>query len=155
MYKLWIEGDWDSRSSRDHGDQAVSSAHNNDTRRLNTLSLSAMDNTSPAESTTRRRKRSAVACTKCHQRKVRCDVSNIGLPCSNCVHDRAVCKAPLQRDKPYVMSRYPAKIVPCSVGSDYNVSTGPLCHAYCLEHLPPHSAIKARLQGYPKLMRAF
>lgn len=48
---------------------------------------------------TRRRKRSAVACTKCHQRKVRCDVAQTRVPCSNCVHDGVVCKATLPNEK--------------------------------------------------------
>ena len=38
------------------------------------------------------RRRSVVACWKCNQRKVRCDVAKIGLPCSNCLHDELGCE---------------------------------------------------------------
>lgn len=38
-----------------------------------------------------RRQRAAKACARCHQRKVRCDVSQSGLPCTNCRSDSKVC----------------------------------------------------------------
>jgi len=38
-----------------------------------------------------RRQRAANACTECHHRKVRCDVSRSGLPCTNCKTDSKVC----------------------------------------------------------------
>jgi hypothetical protein len=38
-----------------------------------------------------RRQRAANACTQCHLRKVRCDVSRFGLPCTNCRADSKVC----------------------------------------------------------------
>lgn len=38
------------------------------------------------------RLRSKVACQTCHRRKVRCDVSQTGSPCSNCQHETAICE---------------------------------------------------------------
>jgi hypothetical protein len=38
------------------------------------------------------RVRSRVACRGCNQRKVRCDVTRTGNPCSNCRHDTAICE---------------------------------------------------------------
>jgi hypothetical protein len=38
-----------------------------------------------------RRQRAANACTQCHLRKVRCDVSRFGSPCTNCRADSKVC----------------------------------------------------------------
>ncbi|OAP59360.1 hypothetical protein AYL99_06658 [Fonsecaea erecta] len=40
----------------------------------------------------RKRKRSAIACTRCHDRKVRCSVAFQGIPCANCAQDGTVCK---------------------------------------------------------------
>ncbi|KAK5174971.1 uncharacterized protein LTR77_000107 [Saxophila tyrrhenica] len=39
----------------------------------------------------RKRKRSAIACIACHDRKVRCNAASQGLPCSNCVEDGVSC----------------------------------------------------------------
>jgi hypothetical protein len=38
-----------------------------------------------------RRQRAANACTGCHMRKVRCDVSRFGLPCTNCRINLKIC----------------------------------------------------------------
>ncbi|EXJ67823.1 uncharacterized protein A1O5_09169 [Cladophialophora psammophila CBS 110553] len=40
----------------------------------------------------RKRKRSAIACTRCHDRKVRCSLAFQGIPCANCAQDGTVCK---------------------------------------------------------------
>jgi hypothetical protein len=48
------------------------------------------DNGSPGKGPSRIRSR--VACRGCNQRKVRCDVTRTGLPCSNCVHDATTCE---------------------------------------------------------------
>ncbi|KXJ93781.1 fungal-specific transcription factor domain-domain-containing protein [Microdochium bolleyi] len=40
----------------------------------------------------RRRQRAAQACETCHTRKVRCDVSTLGLPCTNCAAFRIDCR---------------------------------------------------------------
>lgn len=37
-------------------------------------------------------RRSRVACKPCNQRKIRCDVTQIGPPCTNCQHETAVCE---------------------------------------------------------------
>jgi hypothetical protein len=46
----------------------------------------AMDTQGP-----RKRKRSAVACTRCHDRKVRCSAAFQGIPCANCAQDGTTC----------------------------------------------------------------
>jgi hypothetical protein len=46
----------------------------------------AMDTQSP-----RKRKRSAIACTRCHDRKVRCSAAFQGIPCANCAQDGTTC----------------------------------------------------------------
>ncbi|OQU95522.1 Fungal specific transcription factor domain-containing protein [Cladophialophora immunda] len=40
----------------------------------------------------RKRKRSAIACTRCHDRKVRCSLAFQGIPCANCAQDGTTCK---------------------------------------------------------------
>ncbi|KIW84170.1 hypothetical protein Z517_03419 [Fonsecaea pedrosoi CBS 271.37] len=40
----------------------------------------------------RKRKRSAIACTRCHDRKVRCSLAFQGIPCANCAQDGTICK---------------------------------------------------------------
>lgn len=39
-----------------------------------------------------RKKRSAIACVKCHDRKVRCNAATQGIPCGNCVQDGIPCQ---------------------------------------------------------------
>lgn len=39
-----------------------------------------------------KRKRSAIACTVCHDRKVRCNAASNGIPCSNCILDGTPCR---------------------------------------------------------------
>lgn len=39
-----------------------------------------------------KRKRSVIACSACHQRKVRCNVAFQGVPCTNCAQDDAKCE---------------------------------------------------------------
>ncbi|KAE9376219.1 hypothetical protein N431DRAFT_404413 [Stipitochalara longipes BDJ] len=54
---------------------------------------------SPGKSTSRIRSR--VACRGCNQRKVRCDVTRTGNPCSNCRHDAATCEVlPRKKHRP-------------------------------------------------------
>jgi len=48
------------------------------------------ENDSPSKGTSRLRSR--VACRACNHRKVRCDVTRTGIPCSNCVHETATCE---------------------------------------------------------------
>ncbi|KAH7037191.1 fungal-specific transcription factor domain-containing protein [Microdochium trichocladiopsis] len=50
--------------------------------------------TSAAHTTYRRRQRAAQACETCHARKVRCDVSMLGVPCTNCAAFRVECQVP-------------------------------------------------------------
>lgn len=50
-----------------------------------------MDNTNTTTSRRQFQRRSAVACTLCHARKVRCNVSLSGSPCANCERDRTEC----------------------------------------------------------------
>jgi hypothetical protein len=38
------------------------------------------------------RVRSRVACRACNHRKVRCDVTRTGIPCSNCLHEGGTCE---------------------------------------------------------------
>jgi hypothetical protein len=45
-----------------------------------------------SETSGTKRKRSAIACTVCHDRKVRCNVAISGVPCSNCALDNTVCR---------------------------------------------------------------
>jgi hypothetical protein len=45
-----------------------------------------------SEASSTKRKRSAIACTICHDRKVRCNVAISGIPCSNCALDSTVCR---------------------------------------------------------------
>ena len=40
----------------------------------------------------RRRKRSVLACRLCHSRKVRCNVTQTGPPCINCMEDGVECE---------------------------------------------------------------
>ncbi|KAH8705838.1 fungal-specific transcription factor domain-containing protein [Talaromyces proteolyticus] len=48
-------------------------------------------------------RRSRVACKTCNRRKVRCDVTQTGPPCSNCEHEAAVCEVlPRKKHKPRV-----------------------------------------------------
>ncbi|CZR58718.1 related to cutinase transcription factor 1 beta [Phialocephala subalpina] len=54
---------------------------------------------SPSKSTPRVRAR--VACRGCNHRKVRCDVTRTGIPCSNCVHEAATCEVlPRKKHRP-------------------------------------------------------
>lgn len=39
-----------------------------------------------------KRKRSAIACIACHDRKVRCNAAHQGIPCSNCLEDGVNCE---------------------------------------------------------------
>lgn len=39
----------------------------------------------------KRRRRAGIACTRCHHRKVRCDLARGGSPCTNCRLDSATC----------------------------------------------------------------
>ncbi|KAJ5536514.1 hypothetical protein N7513_009700 [Penicillium frequentans] len=46
-------------------------------------------------------RRSRVACKPCNQRKIRCDVTQIGPPCTNCQHETAVCEIlPRKKHRP-------------------------------------------------------
>ncbi|KAJ5108668.1 hypothetical protein N7456_005343 [Penicillium angulare] len=46
-------------------------------------------------------RRSRVACKPCNRRKVRCDVTQTGVPCTNCQHEAAVCEIlPRKKHKP-------------------------------------------------------
>ena len=57
------------------------------------------------EGARKKRKRSAVACIGCHRRKVRCNVSWQGIPCSNCVEDGVSCD--IYRKEAYMYIRPP------------------------------------------------
>jgi hypothetical protein len=46
----------------------------------------------PRGNTSSQRLRSRVACQGCNRRKVRCDVTQTGVPCSNCQHEAATCE---------------------------------------------------------------
>ena len=112
------------------------------------------DQNSPAPGSSRRQKRSAVACSKCRLRKIRCDVSHIGVPCSNCVHDRAICKAPLNKGKPYVSQDL---LQLWLLRSNWKVSEqklGSLCRAYCLECQQTPHILEETLLALPDLVRA-
>lgn len=75
------------------------------------------------EPRSRVRRRAAVACRHCGLRKVRCDVSVTGVPCSNCARDDATCK---------IMPRKKRKLVsfPCS-----QIRFSPDAHIYSRERL--------------------
>ncbi|KAJ5708971.1 hypothetical protein N7493_010305 [Penicillium malachiteum] len=46
-------------------------------------------------------RRSRVACKPCNRRKVRCDVTQTGSPCTNCQHESAICEVlPRKKHKP-------------------------------------------------------
>ncbi|KLJ05857.1 hypothetical protein EMPG_10711 [Blastomyces silverae] len=53
--------------------------------------FSSLQQTRTMESSQRPRKRARMACTWCHERKVRCDVSIHGSPCTNCRLDGHEC----------------------------------------------------------------
>lgn len=54
---------------------------------------------SPSKGTPRVRAR--VACRGCNHRKVRCDVTRTGIPCSNCVYEAATCEVlPRKKHRP-------------------------------------------------------
>ncbi|KAH7136803.1 fungal-specific transcription factor domain-containing protein, partial [Dactylonectria estremocensis] len=52
-----------------------------------------------------RRKRAACACEACHVRKVRCDATTLGTPCTNCTAFLVDCRMPTRRYKLYTRTR--------------------------------------------------
>jgi hypothetical protein len=54
--------------------------------------------------------RSRVACQACNRRKVRCDVAQAGLPCSNCKHESGACTV-LPRKKHRYVALLPLRAV--------------------------------------------
>lgn len=51
------------------------------------------------------RLRSKVACRTCNHRKVRCNVSQVGIPCSNCSNDSAACEVLPRKKHRQVVSK--------------------------------------------------
>lgn len=62
---------------------------------LSTLIMDMHDGDAPTSNsmagTQYKRPRSSIACCRCRERKVRCDASISGLPCTNCTLDQAPC----------------------------------------------------------------
>lgn len=48
------------------------------------------------------RRRAGIACTACRLRKVRCNVSVVGVPCGNCRMDDQRCQTTKRKTKGYV-----------------------------------------------------
>lgn len=65
----------------------------------------------------RRRKRAAMACRSCRSRKVRCDVTNHGIPCCNCKFDQKECIIPERRRKPEEANPPRRPLTPISIAS--------------------------------------
>ncbi|KAJ5611175.1 hypothetical protein N7510_007894 [Penicillium lagena] len=50
-----------------------------------------------------KKRRARAACSACNRRKVRCDVTQTGIPCSNCQHEAAVCEVlPRKKHRPRI-----------------------------------------------------
>ncbi|KAF4966608.1 hypothetical protein FSARC_5728 [Fusarium sarcochroum] len=55
--------------------------------------------TSQPQSQGVKRRRARKACAECNRRKVRCDLSDVGLPCTNCLDDGVVCDIPHRKKR--------------------------------------------------------